>query len=138
MIDISSETVVTLTEAARRLPERRSGKRPNVATIFRWTNEGVRPKNGDPDAPRIKLEWGMVGATRCTSLEALQRFSDALTAAAEQAAPVVPPPVSKSRAKAIQAAERRLARAGTCPTPKKAERPQVTTPAAGCKENEHA
>jgi hypothetical protein len=113
MIDISSETVVTLTEAAHRLPPRRGGKRPNVATLFRWTTEGVRPKNGDPDAPRIKLEWGMVGSTRCTSLEALQRFIDVLTAAAaEHSAAVTPPQLTKSRQKAIEAAKRRLARAG--------------------------
>ena len=61
----------------------------------------------------IRLESIVVGATRCTSVAALQRFFDALTAAAdaEHSSAVVPPPVSKSRLKTIEAAERRLARA---------------------------
>ena len=63
-----------------------------------------------------KSNWKaiMVGATRCTQIEASSGSSDAPDRRrAEQAAPVVPPPVSKSRAKSIEAAERRLARAGT-------------------------
>lgn len=36
MIDLSSETVVSLTEATRHLPRRRKGRRPSVATIYRW------------------------------------------------------------------------------------------------------
>ena len=106
MIDISSETVVSLSEATRHLPQRRAGKRPHAATIFRWCVDGCRG---------IKLESIMVGATRCTSIESLQRFFDRLTEAAdaEHSSMVVPPPVSKSRAKSIEAAERRLARAGT-------------------------
>ncbi len=113
MIDISCETVVSTVDAAKALPPRRAAKRPHAATIFRWMVDGVRPKNGNADAPKIRLESIMVGSTRCTSIEALQRFFDALTQAAEPTAPIVPPPVSKSRAKSIEAAERRLARAGT-------------------------
>jgi hypothetical protein len=63
----------------------------------------------------IKLESLVVGGTRCTSIEALQRFFDALTAAAdaERFSAVTPPLRTKSRQQAIEAAERRLARAGT-------------------------
>jgi hypothetical protein len=105
MIDISTETVVSLTEATRHLPQRRAGKRPNVATIYRWTNEGCRG---------VRLEYVMVGATRCTSVEALQRFFDRLTEAAEaQQAPLPQAPVlTKSRQRQIERAERRLAKAG--------------------------
>ena len=105
-IDIQTEQVITPAKAAQLCPERRSGVRPNVATLWRWMQHGVRG---------IKLESLMCGATRCTSVEALQRFFDRLTEAAdaEQTAPVIPPPVSKSRSKAIEAAERRLARAGS-------------------------
>jgi hypothetical protein len=103
-IDISAETVVSLTQATHHLPERRGGKKPNVATIYRWTNDGCRG---------VRLEYTMVGATRCTSLEALQRFFDRLTDAAEADHPVTPPPVpSRSRQRQIEAAERRLAQAG--------------------------
>jgi hypothetical protein len=105
-IDITTETVITPAKATHLCPERRRGVRPNVATVYRWMMQGVRG---------IKLESLVVGATRCTSIEALQRFFDALTAAAdaEHSSAVTPPPVSKSRQKAIEAAERRLARAGT-------------------------
>jgi len=67
MIDIQSEEVVSLTEAARSkyLPRRREGKRPHVATLFRWASRGVRG---------VVLETIQCGGTRCTSVEALQRF----------------------------------------------------------------
>ena len=105
-IDIQTETVITPSKATHFCPERRRGVKPNPATIWRWMQQGVRG---------IKLESIMVGATRCTSIESLQRFFNRLTEAAdaEHSSMVVPPPVGKSRAKTIEAAERRLARAGT-------------------------
>ena len=104
-IDIQTETVITPAKATHFCPERRRGVRPNIATIFRWMVAGVKG---------IKLESLVVGGTRCTSIEALQRFFDALTVAAdeEHSSAVTPPPVSKSRQKAIEAAERRLSRVG--------------------------
>jgi hypothetical protein len=60
-----TEELVSLTEATKLLPKRRKGKRPNVATLYRWTTIGVRG---------IVLESVQVGGTRCTSREALQRF----------------------------------------------------------------
>ncbi|NLF08870.1 MAG: DUF1580 domain-containing protein [Pirellulaceae bacterium] len=102
MIDISCEKVVSLTTATKLLPTRRQGKRPDVCTLYRWTSNGVRG---------IRLESLMVGGTRCTSVEALQRFFDALTAQAD-GQPVAPPPRSKSRQRQIEAAEKRLAASG--------------------------
>lgn len=69
-IDITSENVVTLTEAAKLLPPRRRGKRPNLATMYRWTKSGCRG---------VVLESVQVGGTRCTSREALSRFVERLT-----------------------------------------------------------
>jgi len=101
-IDIASEEVISLADAARSLPARRGGKRPHVSCLYRWTTSGCRG---------IVLESVQIGATRCTSKEALDRFFAALTAAAQgNAAP--PPPPSKARRKAVEAAERRLARSG--------------------------
>ena len=79
--------------------------RPNVATIYRWMMQGVRG---------IKLESIVVGATRCTSIEAMQRFFDSLTAAAdaEHSSVVTPPPLTKTRQAQIEAAGRRLAGTG--------------------------
>lgn len=102
MIDVSSEHLISLAEAARSLPARRAGKRPHVSCIYRWTTTGCRG---------VVLESVQIGATRCTSREALERFFGALTAAAQGEAPAPPPP-SKSRRRAIQAAKRRLARSG--------------------------
>jgi Protein of unknown function (DUF1580) len=101
MIDISTETVLSPAEARNRLPARRAGKRPDIATIYRWMQIGCRG---------IRLEFIVIGGTRCTSLEALQRFFDRLTEAAEPSAPAIPPPaLTKTRQRQIEAAERRLA-----------------------------
>jgi hypothetical protein len=104
-IDIQTEQVISPSSATHLCPERRRGVRPNIATIYRWMVDGVKG---------IKLDSIVVGGTRCTSVEAMQRFFDALTAAAdaEHSSGTTPPPVGKSRQKAIEAAERRLARAG--------------------------
>ena len=68
-IDIATEKVITLSQARQHVPERRAGKRPDLATMYRWTNKGCRG---------VQLEWLMCGATP-TSLEAMQRFFDRLT-----------------------------------------------------------
>ena len=59
------EHVLSLTDASKRLPHRRSGRRPHVATLYRWASEGLRG---------VRLETMQVGGTTCTSIEALQRF----------------------------------------------------------------
>ncbi|MFZ1936430.1 MAG: DUF1580 domain-containing protein [Thermoguttaceae bacterium] len=103
MIEIALEEPISLTEATKHLPCRRKGVRPNVATLYRWAQVGCRG---------VRLETLCVGATRCTSLEALQRFFNALTAQAEHR-PVSPPPrQTRQRRQQIEAAERRLAEAG--------------------------
>jgi hypothetical protein len=105
MIDISLEETLSLCEAAKQLPRRRAGKRPNVATLYRWAQVGCRG---------IRLEVLNVGATKCTSMEALQRFFDRLTAQAEAGRAPIPAPrkISAQRRKQIEAAERRLQAAG--------------------------
>jgi hypothetical protein len=103
MIDISLEEVFCLTEATKHLPQRRKGARPNVATLYRWAQVGCRG---------IRLETLCVGATRCTSMETLQRFFDALTIAAEHRPSPQSPRMTTARWKQIEAAEKRLAKAG--------------------------
>lgn len=78
MIDLSSEALISLSEAARRLPKRRRGKRPHVSCIYRWTTGGCRG---------VVLDSVQIGGTRCTSHEALERFFHALTAAARDGSP---------------------------------------------------
>ncbi len=103
MIDIATETVLSLKEAREKLPRRRNSARPDLATMYRWAQpQGVRG---------VRLETIMIGGTRCTNLESLQRFFNALTAAAEAERPA-PTPTEKNRKEKIEAAEKRLARAG--------------------------
>ena len=62
-IDIRSEQILSFA-AASKLPvfaNRRSGKRINVSTLWRWATTGVRG---------VKLETIMAGGSRVTSLEA--------------------------------------------------------------------
>jgi hypothetical protein len=66
MIDIHTEKLQTLTEAARLLPDR-----PHVSTLYRWAQRGVKG---------VRLETVVVGGRRYTSVEALQRFAQRLTA----------------------------------------------------------
>lgn len=69
MIDLPNERVLSLTAAAKTLPERRAGKRPHVATLYRWAQRGLRG---------VQLETIQIGGTLCTSMEAMQRFFDGL------------------------------------------------------------
>jgi hypothetical protein len=97
MIDPNTETLVSLSEAARSLPARRGGKRPHVSCIYRWTKTGCK------DAI---LESLQCGGTRVTSKEAPARFMEALTYGADR--PAVRSPVKRRRAaeKAVEELER--------------------------------
>lgn len=81
-INIRDEPPITLTDATAYIPRRRKGRRTSASTLYRWAAVGVRG---------VKLETIQVGGSKCTSLEALQRFFDRLsgcscsTATVEQA-----------------------------------------------------
>lgn len=70
MIDPNKETIETLKDAAKTIPRRRAGKKAHVSCLYRWTSTGCRG---------VILESIQIGATRCTSREALARFFAALT-----------------------------------------------------------
>ena len=72
MIDISSETVLPLREAAKLLPRRRQGRPVHASTLHRWASRGIKG---------VRLETIRIGGVRCTSPPALQRFFDQLTRA---------------------------------------------------------
>jgi len=69
MIDVQNENILSLAEAARSLPYMR-----NLATLFRWRTRGCRG---------VVLETLLMGGRRVTSVEALDRFFAAVTAAAD-------------------------------------------------------
>jgi len=70
MINFNTENVISFSEACRRLPRRRAGRRSHPATMYRWASQGIRG---------VKLETIQIGGTLCTSLEALQRFFEKLS-----------------------------------------------------------
>ena len=71
MIDLAKENPITL-NAARDLPElQRDSKRPDLATLYRWSSKrGVRG---------VRLECVQIAGSRCTTVEAVRRFISALT-----------------------------------------------------------
>lgn len=69
MIELAHEHVLSLSAAAKTLPPRRAGKRPHVSVLYRWATNGLRGH---------RLETVQVGGTKCTSIEALQRFFNRL------------------------------------------------------------
>jgi hypothetical protein len=96
MIDTTHESLISLTDAAKMLPGR-----PNLSTIWRWRNRGVRG---------VKLETVMCGGRRMTSLESLARFFQRVTAAAD--GETVRTETPRQRARAIERAEHRAKQLG--------------------------
>ncbi len=104
MIDLTNEQVLSLAQAAKHpaLPRRRAGKRVHIATLHRWATRGCRG---------IQLETIRFGGTRCTSLEAVQRFCERLS----DADPCVSAQISVTparRRREIARAEKELEQAG--------------------------
>lgn len=113
MIDLFSESVITLTEAARLMPPRREGRPVSLCTIWRWAQHGVRG---------IRLETVYSGGSRMTSREALERFCAAITAARSGETPAPEPTrLPAGRRKQIERAQRELAAAGYS-SPKRTKR----------------
>ena len=90
-IDVFAEEVVSLAEATKRLPKIRNGKRLHLSTLFRWAQGGKLANDG----AQVRLETIQLGGTKCTSLEALQRFFDRLTGDQEV---VTPPTIIRRKA----------------------------------------
>ena len=84
-IDIIQEKTYTLAALAKMhfWPVRRAGKKINVVTLWRWTEHGL---NG------IRLETILAGGCRVSSVEAVQRFFEALTGQAEAGRAPIPEP----------------------------------------------
>ena len=96
-INLANETPITLAEAARTLP----GGPVHVSTIHRWRMKGVRG---------VRLGSFLRGGVRRTTREAIERFFDAVTAAAD--GEPITARTSKQRDREIVAAERGCERAG--------------------------
>jgi hypothetical protein len=93
MIDIKSEGLITMPQAAAMLPGR-----PSLCALWRWRTRGVRGR---------KLESVVYGKTPYTSVEALERFARHLGG---NEAPAIRS--SAARERAIRKAEAELESAG--------------------------
>jgi hypothetical protein len=75
VIDLSTESILSLRDAARLLPPARLGRPVSFQCLLRWVLDGSRA----PDGTLVRLEALRVGGRYVTSREALQRFAEALT-----------------------------------------------------------
>lgn len=97
VIDLANETPITLAKAARTLP----GGPVHVSTIHRWRLKGIRG---------VRLTTFLRGGVRHTTCQAMERFFDAVTAAADGDTP--PARTSRQREREISRAEREATEAG--------------------------
>lgn len=74
MICPSSDTLISLNQVPSHL-ENLTGKRPHLASIYRWLKTGIAG---------VRLESLIIGGTRVTSIEALERFFQASTEAKDK------------------------------------------------------
>jgi hypothetical protein len=103
VIDISAETLIALADVPAHLPKRRGGKRVHVSCVYRWGQRGCKG---------IRLEWLACGGTKVTSVEALQRFFERLSAL-ENGTPLTPQMrTSRQRERAAKQANDELEREG--------------------------
>ena len=100
MINIHDEELLTLSGAAKRLPNGRAGKPVHVATLHRWASPG--------GLQGVRLETIKVGGIRYTSAEALERF---ITKCSADNA-LREPQSTRQRQRAFDQAERELESAG--------------------------
>lgn len=109
MIDLTAETPLSLSEAARQVPPVRAGRPVHLSCILRWILSGAK----GPDGNRVHLRGARLGGRWITSAEAIQEFMEALTPAIDQAAAELPTPrTTTARQRASDRAARELSQAG--------------------------
>jgi hypothetical protein len=97
MIDGNDTQLRPLSHLARNIPNRRGGNGINVATLWRWSQAGVKG---------IKLRCTMVGGIKMASEADVAAFFAALTAQANgEPAPIR---TTRQREAAIRAAKKEL------------------------------
>src|SRR5262245_50782224 len=99
-IDLTTETAIGLSDAARRYPPLRGGRPVNPATILRWITDAIRARDGRC----VRLEAVRVGGRWLTSVEALARFTESLSAV-----PAADPAPVRTPAQRLRASERAAA-----------------------------
>ena len=95
MISIVNENLIPMNKVGDYCPPRRAGKRVHLTTALRWAQAGCRTVDGE----RVKLETIRIGASTCTSVEALQRFFNRLSGV--QASPLSERPKQEAIERAL-------------------------------------
>jgi hypothetical protein len=111
MIDLAKEQGIGLSEATKLYPSCRNGRPTHISTPLRHITKGVRLSNGVV----VRLEGARLGSRWITSVEAVQRFMERLTAGAlESATGENSPPVRtfRQRRRELDRVDRELDKAG--------------------------
>jgi hypothetical protein len=98
------DDLIPLRELAAQLRSRTPGKKIHVATLYRWTDRGIRGQ---------RLRYVQCGSVRCSTIAWVHEFFTALAAA--PTTPAAAPLAGRTpaaRRKAIEAADRELERMG--------------------------
>ena len=103
MIDLSNETILSLSEATHEVPRGRGNKRVHSSTLYRWATRGVAG---------TKLEAVRVGGLFVTSSEALNRFFRRLNSQVDERSEYATAAEKRQREREIKQAERRLSAKG--------------------------
>ena len=90
MIDLSTEELMTLAQAARLRPLGRNGRPQHISTVYRHAHRGIRG---------VRLEVVRLGGSLYTSRQAVQRFAERLTAASVHVAPTEQPTTHPGRSR---------------------------------------
>jgi hypothetical protein len=94
VIDVTTESTLSLTQAARLLPAGRGGRPASFSGVLRWVLRGVRSPAGD----LVRLDAIRLGNRWITSRQAIQRFAEALTPRLGDPAPSAATPAARRRA----------------------------------------
>jgi len=99
-IDITTERLISLEEAAKLLPGRDGG-------TVHYITVGLYARRGKCG---VRLESVLAGPRRCTSVEAVQRFIEAITAANDNKSPLPDraPVANRTKAEAARAARQAI------------------------------
>jgi hypothetical protein len=106
MIDVASEPLISLRDAAKLIPPARQGRAVSFQCILRWVLEGAKAPNGE----RVHLEALRLGGRYVTSHAAIQRFAEALTPRTDTRPS--PHRTPRQRRRAAERAEKELERMG--------------------------
>jgi hypothetical protein len=102
-----TETLISLIQAARKLPPGRNGSPVSLGCVIRWVTKGCPA----PDGERIRLEAVRLGGRWLTSEQALARFAERLTPRLDDH-PAPMPRTPTQRERASQRAAEQLEAAG--------------------------